>query len=234
MMLSKDINTIVPLSGGFESMCAAWYAKKNNLNPVAFHVLNQEAAPYTARPQLAAAQKQAEYFDMQLIVDESTIPQVVGVHNQNYPVLQAMSVLAMLVAGNPHIQFKYVVYGANMEDSFRQRLQLRFPMRAVMASQSSQLDMHGVNPDIIAKAPKNIFPFEHLTKSEMIAMIHQSDKELLDMVWCCTGQTGTGRIVIKDNKPCGKCTKCHEWKSARTVAWKSIFKRQEGHIDRGI
>ena len=234
MMLTKDINAIVPLSGGFESMCAAWYAKKNNLNPVAFHVLNQEAAPYTARPQLAAAQKQAEYFDMQLIVDESTIPQVVGVHNQNYPVLQAMSVLAMLVAGNPHIQFKYVVYGANMEDSFRQRLQLRFPMRAVMSSQSSQLDMHGVNPDLIANAPKNILPFEYLTKSEMIAMIHQSDKELLDMVWCCTGQTGTGRIIIKDNKPCGKCTKCHEWKSARTVAWKSIFKRQEGHIDRGI
>ena len=107
------------------------------------------------------------------------IPQVAGVHNQNYPVLQAMSVLAMLVAGNPHIQFKYVVYGANMEDSFRQRLQLRFPMRAVMASQSSQLDMHGVNPDIIAKAPKNIFPFEILLKSEMIAMIHQSDNVII-------------------------------------------------------
>ena len=111
-----------------------------------------------------------------------------------------MSVLAMLVAGNPHIQFKYVVYGANMEDSFRQRLQLRFPMRAVMASQSSQLDMHGVNPDIIAKAPKNIFPFEYLTKSEMIAMIHQSDKELLDMVWCCTGKVEQVDCN-KDDKP---------------------------------
>ena len=49
---------------------------------------------------------------------------------------------------------------------------------------------------------KNIFPFEYLTKSEMIAMIHQSDKKLLDMVWSCTGQSGTGRYIIKDNKPC--------------------------------
>ena len=49
------------------------------------------------------------------------------------------------------------------------------------------------------------------------------NKELLDLVWTCNGD-------FKDDIPCGKCTKCLEWKYARHVAWKSQLKQQEGYV----
>ena len=62
-----------------------------------------------------------------------------------------------------------------------------------------------------------------VNNSEVVAILHRANKDLLDLVWTCSGD-------FKDNIPCGKCTKCLEWKYARHVAWKSQLKQQEGYV----
>ena len=91
------------------------------------------------------------------------------------------------------------------------------------AGMSRQLDLHGLQPKEVLNCPINLFPFEWLTKSEAVAILHRANKELLDLVWTCNGE-------FKDDTPCGKCTKCLEWKYAKHVAWKSQLKQQEGYV----
>ena len=49
----------------------------------------------------------------------------------------------------------------------------------------------------------------------------KDNPSLLDLVWTCSGD-------FKDDIPCGVCTKCLEWKYAKHVAKKSVYKVQEG------
>ena len=220
-MVDRKINCIVNLSGGFECLAALWYAKEKGFNPVCLHLYNPNAKGKFAQAELSAAQKQADYFKVDLIVDESTIPQ--ESNKNNYPVLQHQSAIAQLIQGNPRTKFKYIIWGANADDSFRQRLQLRYPFRAMKAGISRQLDLHGLESKEFLKTPINLFPFEWLSKSEVVAIIHRANKELLDLVWTCSGE-------FENDTPCGKCTKCLEWKYARHVAWKSQLKQQEGYV----
>ena len=220
-MVDRKIDCIVNLSGGFECLSALWYAKEKWLNPICLALYNPNAKGKFAQAELRAAQKQADYFGVDLIVDESTIPQ--ESNSYNYPVLQHQSAIAQLIVGNPSTKFKYIIWGANADDSFRQRLQLRYPFRAMKAGMSRQLDLHGLQPKEVLNCPINLFPFEWLTKSEVVAILHRANKELLDLVWTCNGD-------FKDDIPCGKCTKCLEWKYARHVAWKSQLKQQEGYV----
>ena len=220
-MVDQKIDCIVNLSGGFECLSALWYAKQKGFNPVCLALYNPNAKGKFAQAELTAAQKQADYFGVDLIVDESTIPQ--ESNRSNYPVLQHQSAVAQLIQGNPSIKFKYIIWGANADDSFRQRLQLRYPFRAMKSGISKQLDLHGLHPREVINCPMNLFPFEWLTKSEVVAIIHRYDSKLLDLVWTCSGE-------FKDDTPCGECTKCLEWKYARHVAWKSQLKQQEGYV----
>ena len=220
-MVDRKIDCIVNLSGGFECLSALWYAKEKGLNPICLALYNPNAKGKFAQAELRAAQKQADYFGVDLIVDESTIPQ--ESNSNNYPVLQHQSAIAQLIVGNPKVKFKYIIWGANADDSFRQRLQLRYPFRAMKAGMSRQLDLNGLQPKEVLNCPINLFPFEWLTKSEVVAILHRANKELLDLVWTCNGD-------FKDDIPCGKCTKCLEWKYARHVAWKSQLKQQEGYV----
>ena len=220
-MVDQKIDCIVNLSGGFECLAALWYAKEKGFNPVCLHLYNPNAKGKFAQAELSAALKQADYFKVDLIVDESTIPQ--ESNKNNYPVLQHQSAIAQLIQGNPRTKFKYIIWGANADDSFRQRLQLRYPFRAMKAGISRQLDLHGLESKEFLKTPINLFPFEWLSKSEVVAIIHRANKELLDLVWTCSGE-------FENDTPCGKCTKCLEWKYARHVAWKSQLKQQEGYV----
>ena len=220
-MVNQKTDCIVNLSGGFECLSALWYAKEKGFNPICLHLYNPNAKGKFAQAELKAAQRQADYFSVNLIVDESTIPQ--ESNKNNYPVLQHQSAIAQLIQGNPRIKFKYIIWGANADDSFRQRLQLRYPFRAMKAGISRQLDLHGLQPKEFLNTPMNLFPFEWLSKSEVVAIIHRANKQLLDLVWTCSGE-------FENNTPCGKCTKCLEWKYARHVAWKSQLKQQEGYV----
>ena len=139
----------------------------------------------------------------------------------NYSVLQGQSAIAMLIQGNRQINFKWHVWGANADDSFRQRLQLRYPLRAMMAGRSRSLDLHGLQPHHVLQAPVSLFPFEWMTKSEVVSLLMKDNPALLDLVWTCSGD-------FKDDIPCGVCTKCLEWKYAKHVAKKSVYKVQEG------
>ena len=74
--IPKETDSIVNLSGGFECLAALWYAKKKGYNPVCLALYNPNAKGKFADAELKAAQKQAEYFDVPLIVDDkSSLPQ---------------------------------------------------------------------------------------------------------------------------------------------------------------
>ena len=217
--MESNTNCIVNLSGGFECLAALWYAKKRGWNPVALALFNPEAKKFAVQ-ELHAAKIQADYFGVELIVDESTVPQ--ESNSNNYPVLQHQSAVAQLIQGNPSIKFEYIIWGANADDSFRQRLQLRYPFRAMMAGRSRSLDLHGLQVHDFMPCPMNLFPFEWMSKSEMVSLIRKADEKLLDLVFSCNNPKG--------NEMCGECTKCQEWKYSKHVAWKSQFKQQEGFI----
>ena len=218
--IPKETDSIVNLSGGFECLAALWYAKKKGYKPVCLALYNPNAKGKFADAELRAAQKQANYFNIPLIVDnKSSLPQETNINN--YSVLQGQSAIAMLIQGNRQINFKWHIWGANADDSFRQRLQLRYPLRAMMAGRSRSLDLHGLQPHHVIQAPVSLFPFEWMTKSEVVSLLMKDNPSLLDLVWTCSGD-------FKDDIPCGVCTKCLEWKYAKHVAKKSVYKVQEG------
>ena len=216
--IPQDTDCIVNLSGGFECLAALWYAINKGYKPVCLALYNPNA-----KGRFAAAKLQAKYFKVPLVVDDkSSLPQETDVNN--YSVLQGQSAIAMLIQGNRHIKFKWHIWGANADDSFRQRLQLRYPLRAMMAGRSRSLDLHGLNPRHLLSAPISLFPFEWMTKSEMVSLIMKDNPGILEMVWTCSGD-------FTDEGPCGVCTKCLEWKYAKHVAAKSLYKVQEGKYE---
>ena len=219
--IKSNVDSVVNLSGGLECAAALWYAVAKGYNPVALHLYNKEGWGNVADAQLKAAHKQANFMKVRLLVDEANMPQNHRIHN--YPVLQHQSAISTLIVGNPKIKWKAIIWGANADDSWQQRLQLKFPFRSLACGWSKTLDPHGLKPHHVLKLPTNVFPFEWMQKSEIVAMLIQAKPELLDMIWSCTGK-------IVDNKPCGVCTKCIELSYARKVAWKSVYKRQEGNF----
>ncbi len=221
---NRKVNCLVLLSGGLDCAAALWYAKRKGWNPLCLHLYNPNIIKQ-AEPELAHAQLQADFFNVELVIDDkSSLPQ--ETKENMYSVLQGMSAIAMIIQGNKDINFQYIIWGANADDSFRQRLQLRYPLRALAAGQSHQLEVHGVKPRHIVQAPLNVFPFEYLYKSEIISMITQDKPELLDIVWGCSGEYKVEKGF--EYIPCGKCTKCLEFNYAKHTAKKSLFKKQEG------
>jgi len=228
--LDKSIDTIVNVSGGAECFAALWWAKEKKLNVVGLHLYNNPTNNPAVEAQLHYAQKQCDYFGYQLVVDRTDLP----MEWAPPPVNQHMSAVAMLLLGNPR-KWRYLVWGANAEDSFAQRLQLRFPIRAYLAQRSYQLDLHGCSAEMLLNAPINLFPFETLNKSEVISMLAKNHwKEMQNLIWYCYPPTSKPELTEKISKtptgykPCGECFKCTEWKQAVQVANKSVYKQQEG------
>ena len=230
--LDKSIDTIVNVSGGAECFAALWWAKERGLKAVGLHLYNNPNNHPARDAGLHYAKKQCEFFNFPLVVDTNELPQEIAL---GLAVNQHMSAAATLLLGNPR-KWKYLVWGANAEDSFAQRLQLRFPIRAYFAQKSYQLDMHGVAAATVLEAPINIFPFETLYKSEILSMLA---KNLWDFakenIWYCypSHKDVENLQKIKHNPngsytPCGSCEKCIEWKHAVNVANSSVYKQQEG------
>ena len=215
--LKHDVDSIVNLSGGLECAAALWYAKAKGYNPVALHLYNK-AWGESADAQLEAAQKQADLMKVRLLVDEANMPQ--DWNGLNYPVLQHQSAICTLIQGNRKIKWKAIIWGANSDDSFKQRLQLKFPFRALACGWSKTLDPHGIHPRHVLRLPINLFPFEWMQKSEIVAALIQAKPDLLELVHSC--------IKTINKKPCEVCTKCIELTYAKRVAMKSVNKRQEG------
>jgi len=230
--LDKSIDTIVNVSGGAECFAALWWAKERGLKAVGLHLYNNPHNHPAKDAQLYYAQKQCDFFKFPLVVDRNDLPQEVTLP---LAVNQHMSAAATLIIGNPR-QWKYLVWGANADDSFQQRLLLRYPIRAYFAERSYQLDIHGVSADTVLTAPINIFPFETLHKSEVVSMLAKNLWSFAkDNIWYCyPSENDTENVEkIKHNPdgsytPCGNCIKCTEWKNAVQVANKSVYKQQEG------
>ena len=223
--LDKSINTIVNVSGGAECFAALWWAKEKGLKAVGLHLYNNPHNELHREAQLRYAQKQCDFFKFPLVVDKNTLPQELPV---GLAVHQHMSAATTLIIGNPR-KWKYLVWGANADDSFQQRLQLRYPIRAYFAQKSFQLDMHGVNAGVVMNAPINIFPFETLHKSEIVSLIAKNLWDFAkDNIWYCYPRKGDVEKTEDGYKPCGACNKCIEWQQAVQVANRSVFKQQEG------
>lgn len=225
--LNDKVTTIVNVSGGLECFAALWWAKERGLNAVGLHLYNNPHKTLGKEAELYYAKKQCEFFKFPLVVDVNTIPQKFPLR---YPVNQHISAAISLILGHPDNKWEYLVWGANADDSFAQRLQLRYPMRAIFAQKSAQLDIHGVSAGTILQAPINIFPFETLQKSEVMAMlaknIFKKDVYPSTGIWYCLSDKV--EKTEEGYKPCGKCEKCIEWQSSVDIANRSWFKQQEG------
>lgn len=233
--LDKSIDTIVNVSGGAECFAALWWAKERGLNAVGLHLYNNPNNHPAKDAALHYAKKQCEFFNFPLVIDRNELPQEIPL---GLAVHQHMSAATTLLIGNPR-KWKYLVWGANAEDSFQQRLQLRFPIRAYFAQKSYQLDMHGVAAQHVLEAPINIFPFETLYKSEILSMLAKNIWDFgKENIWYCYPPQADKNVEkIKHNPdgsytPCGNCIKCTEWKNAVQVANKSVYKQQEGTFKR--
>ena len=157
-----------------------------------------------------------------------------------------VSACTMLLLGNTR-DWKYMVWGGNSEDSLLQRLQLRYPTRAYLAEHSFQLDLHGIAAHKFMKAPLQLFPFEMLTKSEVLSMIAKNGKlwEFANKnTWYCYPSLKdrphlvekiktlkVGKEIVGYEK-CGECPKCKEFDNAKQTANKSYYKQQEGTFHR--
>ena len=163
-------------------LCCFVVGKRKRLNAVGLHLYNNPHNHPAKDAQLYYAQKQCDFFNFPLVVDRNELPQEVTLA---LAVNQHMSAAATLLLGNPR-KWKYLVWGANAEDSFAQRLQLRFPIRAYLAQKSYQLDLHGVSAHEVMNAPINIFPYETLYKSEVVSMLAKNLWHFAqDNIWYC-------------------------------------------------
>lgn len=218
----SDRDTIQTVSGGFECLAALWWSVNKGLKPVGVFLRNNRYHPDSNNSSEYWARKQCEYFKVPFIVDEINLPQKNVIYNA---VFQWQSALLHLLAGNKDVNWKYIVWGANSEDSFRQRTQLRYPIKMVQMYQSDAIDAHGIHKKILLNSPINLFPFEHLTKSEMVGIIGRIEPQVLDLVFSCTH----GYKLLEEWKMCEKCNKCAEWRLAKAIASQAKFKIQEGY-----
>jgi len=218
----SDRDTIVTVSGGFECLAALWWSVNKGYKPVGVFLRNNRYRKESLDSSQYWAEQQCKHFGIPFIVDEISIPQSNKISNA---VFQWQSALLHLLAGNKDVNWKYIVWGANSEDSFRQRTQLRYPIKMVQMYQSDAIDAHGIHKKILLNSPINLFPFEHLTKSEIVGIIGRIEPEILKLSYSCT----RGYKILDEWRMCEKCEKCAEWKLAKQIAEQAKFKIQEGY-----
>lgn len=220
---SPDTNTYAPLSGGVESLWGLKYAVTHpDLVPLAAHWYDESIDPIFAEASLFYARKQAEYLNVPFVWDKSRGQTRNFEHQEGVPVFfSGMSAFMAQCLSKPHgITFKYLINGANSED--RQELGLYFrSWRKVMAMYNSQAwDGTNVKWEALGETPLCIDPGSFLTKTEMVAMLMQSDPKLMELVWTCVRPTSTLKVgdEIVGYESCGKCFKCLEFQNALYIA----------------
>ena len=219
-----DVDTLVTVSGGMECATALLWAVKKGLKPVGVHLWNKNKRGSEA--DLFFAQKQCDLLGVRLIVDEVDLPRSKPIT----AVFQWQTACSTLVVANPHIEWKYCVWGSNSEDSWKQRQALRYTSMIQACEYAGSLDRHGVTMEALTTIPLNLFPFEFLTKSEIASILFRTNKDMADLVWSCSHYEKIAKVgeKIVNYIPCGKCSKCVERKSAINTAKNAQFKIQEG------
>ena len=222
----RNVDTLVTVSGGMECAAALLWSLKKGLKPVGVHLFNKNKD--FAEADLFFAQKQCDLLGVRLIVDEVDLPRSKPIT----AVFQWQTACSTLVVANPHIEWKYCVWGSNSEDSWKQRQALRYTSMIQACEYAGSLDRHGLNMKSLTRIPVNIFPYEFLTKSEIASILYRENKELANLVWSCGGfqKIKIHKIdkTILGYVPCGKCSKCLERKAAIQVAKQAKFRVQEG------
>ena len=215
ILKNLDIDTIIPHGGGIESAAAVAWAKRLGLKPLLLS-LDMGDVP-KVRHTIEAVKKQAKHFNVPLHIERNTIPMTkLDVPPGDF----FLDMCTRLVLGNPQWNIKYVVFGANSEDSMNQRMTLRNFQRILAGRWGLQYDLHGMQFGLFKKIPQIVFPFEYLTKSEIIGIMATHDKEVLSMIWTCTNPI--------NGKPCRQCHKCIEYAAAKNTARRAKKKIQEG------
>ena len=220
----RNVDTLVTVSGGMECAAALLWSLKKGLKPVGVHLFNKNKD--FAEADLFFAQKQCDLLGVRLIVDEVDLPRSKPIT----AVFQWQTACSTLVVANPHIDWKYCVWGSNSEDSWRQRQGLKYASMMQACEYAGSLDRHGVTMEALTRIPVNLFPFEFLTKSEIASILLRENKEITNLIWSCAAYSKIAKVgeKIVDYIPCGKCSKCIERKSAFTTARNAQFRIQEG------
>lgn len=217
MGITKDIDTVMTISGGTECAAALLWAVKKGLKPVAVHLASMADPENVLNAGIEASKKQCEHLGVPLIIDRVDIPQK---KKNLFAVYQWQTALLHVIKGNPQCKIKYMVWGANAEDSFRQRIQLRMPNRIMAVDNDDILEAIQVQFHTVLDLPINLFPFEWMTKVELVSLLIRTDKKLYDMIFSCNNPT-------KDYKACGRCRKCLEKDFSEQMALQAKLRIQE-------
>lgn len=203
----KNKDTVVCVSGGTESTAALLYAVNKGMKVVGLHLADKSDPKKIFEASKQAAEKQCELLGVPLVTTVCDIPKdTPGL----FAVYQYQSAILQLIKGNK-MRVKNIVWGSSAEDSFRQRVQLRYPNRILAVDAEDVLEVTQVSLNSVMNLPVNIFPFEWMTKAEIISLLVRSNKELYDLIFTCNNPTD-------DLKTCGRCKKCAErWFSEKTA-----------------
>ena len=212
---NSDIDSIVFSGGGIESAAAVVWAKEKVLTPlvVSISINNNDAVKQMS----IAASGQAKYFGFPHYEYVNSVPMA----KQNANVTDTgLDVTVRLILGNPQWNIKYIITGTNAEDSFQQRIQTRQLQRILLARWTGQYELSGIKMEKMRRLPIWAFPLEFLSKAEIFGMVASSYPKLLERVWTCHTPI--------NNKPCLKCSKCIEYRTAKETAKRAMKRVQEG------
>jgi 7-cyano-7-deazaguanine synthase in queuosine biosynthesis len=216
-----DVDTIIPHGGGLESMAALAWAVDTGRKPLVWTDLIADRSG--THNLVLGARKSANYFKVPFILSTNTIP----MKSINFPAgFINIDNIVKLIVGNPQWKIKEIVFGTNTEDSGQQRGMLKNIQRNVEMVRNMEWDIHGLQWEKKIETPIMIFPFEHNTKSEIYSFIQRKHPTLIDFAWTCMTP-----IQVEDDKrwlPCGKCSKCIEYKAAKQTAENAWLKVKIG------
>ena len=225
---SATVNSLVYSGGGVESAAALAYAVSKGYNPAVVTIQQSNTPP--VQKMIEAAKQQAEYFSVPIHIAKHNEP-IAEPGKFNISDAGGADVTVRLILGNPQWDIKWLFTGTNAEDSLQQRVQTRYMLRLLAARWGGQYELAGMKWKVFKNLPQWVFPFECLTKAEIIGMLMMEYPELMNMTWTChypkrrvkMGDGGAGQLY-----PCGKCDKCIEYTGAFNTAKRALKRVQEG------
>ena len=225
--LPDEINTYMPLSAGVESTAAFIYAINDpEIYPFCVTWYDPELGDM-AEAMLLYVEKMCNFYDVPLVTYSSgVIPtdEIVPI------IISGLSAWMSTVVGMERFNWKWFMGSGNSEDDIRMRNQFKEYRRILSQHYSDSLDGHGFSMKAILKTPEVRYPFEYMSKSELIAFIMQTEPEIYKYLWTC----GTPKAALKDKGeitgylPCGKCKKCIEFIGAETRALEAVHRVATG------
>jgi hypothetical protein len=225
--LPDKINTYVPISAGVESTAAYLYAINDpDIHPLCVNWYDPQWGE-AADAMLTYGERLCKLYDAPLVVWNTGN---IATENEVPIVISGLAAWMATVVGNKRFNWKWFMGSGNAEDDIRMRNQFKEYRRIISQHYSDSLDGHGFSIEAIIKTPEVRYPFEYMSKSELLAFVKQTDPEAYKLLWTCATPKGTlkeeGEIV--GYVPCHNCKKCGEFKAAEIKAMEAVHRVATG------